>query len=196
MRHIILASGSPYRQQLLEQAGYAVTAIASGVDEPDLSPFPDLGAGLLYLAHLKARAVHTRGHCGIILGADTVSLAAGQILGKPADLSDAERMLRDLSGTTHEVLTGWCLLRTADGLTLSGVERTVITMRPWSHSEIQDYLASGEWRGKCGAYGLQLPSDPFVTGMSGSAFNVIGVPLERLAEAWIEFPAFDQPLQH
>ena len=191
MPEIILASGSPYRQQLLESAGYSVTAVASGVDEPDLSAFPDLGAGLIYLAISKARAVQRKGHSGIILGADTVSFAAGHILGKPADVAAAEHMLRQLSGTTHDVLTGWCLVRTADGLVVSGIEQTTITMREWSDCEIHDYLAGGEWQGKCGAYGLQLPVDPFVVAMNGSASNVIGVPLERLAEIWAAFPLLE-----
>lgn len=189
MPTIILASGSPYRQELLEQAGYDVTPVASGVDEPDLSLFPDLSAGLMYLAQLKARSVHRLGRSGVILGADTVSLAGGQILGKPESREVARQMLEKLSGTTHQVLTGWCLLRTADGLALTGVEQTEITMRHWSDSEILAYLDSGEWQGKCGAYGLQLPTDPFVTGMTGSASNVIGLPLERLAEVWREFPS-------
>ncbi len=192
MPSIILASGSSYRRELLEQAGYDVTAVTSNIDEPDLAHFPDLGAGLIYLAQLKARAIQRRRHSGIILGADTVSFAAGQILGKPADLHSARQMLEQLSGTTHQVLTGWCLLRTKDELLLSGVEETVITMRNWSDSEIQDYLDGGEWQGKCGAYGLQLPIDPFVTGMVGSAANVIGLPLERLAEVWREF--FTEPV--
>ncbi len=190
MQKIILASGSPYRKELLEQAGYDVTAIASGVDEPDLSQFADLNAGLMYLAQLKARAVQNHGHSGLILGADTVSLAGGQILGKPDDRQAAQQMLQHLSGTTHDVVTGWCLLRTHDGLALTGVETTIITMRRWTEAEIASYLDSGDWRGKCGAYGLQLPVDPFVTGMTGSAFNVIGLPLERLAEVFREFSSF------
>lgn len=189
MPSIILASGSPYRRELLEQAGYDVTAVASGIDEPDLALFPDLAAGLIYLAQLKARAVQRLGHSGVILGADTVSLAGGHILGKPADRAVARQMLEQLSGTTHQVLTGWCLLRTTDELALTGVEQTEITMRRWTESEILAYLDSGEWQGKCGAYGLQLPIDPFVTGMAGSASNVIGLPLERLAEVWREFPS-------
>lgn len=189
MRNIILASGSPYRKELLERAGYAVTAVASGVDEPDLSLFPDLPAGLVYLAHWKARAVYVKGYSGVILGADTVSLAGGQILGKPADRPAARQMLEHLSGTTHQVLTGWCLLRTDDGLAITGVEATEITMRRWTDAELAGYLDSGEWQGKCGAYGLQLPTDPFVTAMSGSASNVIGLPLERLEQVWLEFPS-------
>jgi len=194
MRHLILASGSSYRKELLELAGYKVTAVTSGVAEPDLSLFPDLCAGLVYLAQLKARTVQSQGHSGVILGADTVSVAAGQILGKPEDRRSAEHMLRQLSETTHEVLTGWCLLRTLDGLALTGVEKTVITMRRWTDAEILAYLDSGEWAGKCGAYGLQLPVDPFVTEITGSASNVIGLPLERLAAVWHEFPALHTTL--
>lgn len=97
-------------------------------------------------------------------------------------------MLEALSGTKHSVLTGWCLLRTRDRLCVSGVERTEITMRAWTCEEIDGYLDGGAWQGKCGAYGLELPSDPFVTSLAGSASNVIGVPLERLAEVLGEFP--------
>ncbi|MDB5388071.1 MAG: maf [Planctomycetaceae bacterium] len=186
-RRLILASGSPYRLQLLEEQGYNVKQVVSGIDEPILDAAVDLGAGLIYLAHLKARAVARMGHDGLILAADTLSHSRGQILGKPADAQDAERMLRALSGCTHQVLTGWCLLRTDDGLSWTGVEQTEITMRMWSEIEIQNYLKSGEWKGKCGAYGLQLPLDPFVTRMQGSASSVIGVPLERLDRVWREF---------
>ncbi len=187
MRQLILASGSPYRKQLLENAGYPVTAVVSGVVEPDLASFPDLGAGLIHLAQLKARAVQRLGHSGLILAADTISLAGCEILGKPSDIDDARRMLRHLSNSTHSVQTGFCLLRTSDGLIWSGIEQTSITMRAWSESEVEVYLNRGEWQGKCGAYGLQLPQDPFVTSLQGSASNVIGVPLERLAALFEEF---------
>src|SRR6185295_5070489 len=96
-------------------------------------------------------------------------------------------MLLAISGTTHEVLTGWCLLRTADRLFLSGVERTTIHMRPWTSAEIESYLDSGQWIGKSGAYGLQLPVDPFVVRIEGSRSSVIGVPLERLRAVIDEF---------
>ncbi len=188
MRQLILASGSPYRKQLLENAGYQVTAALSGVAEPDLATFPDLGAGLIYLAHLKARAVQRQGYSGLILAADTISLAGRDILGKPDDIDDARRMLRQLSNSTHAVQTGFCLLRTSDGLTWSGIEATTIVMRPWTDAELEGYLQSDEWQGKCGAYGLQLPQDPFVTSLQGSVSNVIGIPLERLAAIFQEFP--------
>jgi septum formation protein len=184
---LILASESPYRLQLLRDAGYDVAAIASRVPEPDLALFPDLETGLLSLAQMKARAVQATGAAGLILAADTVSLVAGKILGKPADRIEARAMLESLSGTTHDVLTGWCLLRTRDRLTLGGVERTTITMRAWQADEVAAYLDSGEWEGKCGAYGLQLPEDPFVTQIAGSKANVIGLPLERLQAVLAEF---------
>lgn len=186
-RQLILASGSVYRLQLLEEQGYAVQAVASGVAEPDLSGTADLGAGLIYLAHLKARAVAEKGHQGIILAADTLSHVNGQLLGKPESREAARRMLQLLSGNKHMVLTGWCFLRTSDGLSFSGVESTSIEMRRWSDQEVEAYLDSGEWEGKCGAYGLQWPNDPFVTALDGSPSNVIGLPLETLDRVWTEF---------
>jgi septum formation protein len=185
---LILASGSPYRLQLLRDAGYDVIAIPSHIPEPDLATFADLESGLAHLAQLKARAVFQAGAAGLILAADTVSLAAGKLLGKPADRGEARGMLQALSGTTHEVLTGWCLLRTRDQLALCGTDRTTITMRPWTPDEIAAYLDGGEWEGKCGAYGLEIDSDPFVTEIVGSAANVIGLPLERLQAVLAEFP--------
>ncbi len=186
---LILASQSKARRELLEQAGFNVDVIPSGIDEPDLTSFPDLEAALQYLALWKAHTVRDRGAVGTILACDTVSHVNGELLGKPTDRDDARRMLRLLSGSTHDVLTGWCLLRTRDGIGLVGVERTTITMRPWTDIEITSYLDSGEWEGRCGGYGLQLPRDPFVIDIQGSAANVIGVPLERVQQALAEFPS-------
>lgn len=194
MIRLILASGSAYRLELLRNAGYEVTAIPSEVSEPDPGLFSDSEAALLHLAELKAHAVLRRlkvagSGGGLILAADTVGMVGGQVFGKPRDRNDAHRMLSAISGTSHEVLTGWCLLRSRDGLLVGGIERTRITMRVWTGNELTAYLESGEWEGKCGAYGLQVPDDPFVTHREGSAANVIGVPLERLAEVLAEFPS-------
>ncbi len=182
---LTLASQSKHRLELLRNAGYEVEAVPSDVVEPDLAGFADLDAGLVYIASLKARTAWRGGAQGLIFAADTIGLAGGQVVGKPADRADALRMLTAISGTTHEVLTGWCLFRTRDGVQLCGVERTTITMRPWKPEEFTVHLDSGEWIGKSGAYGLQLPHDPFVTRIDGSPSNVIGVPLERLAEVFV-----------
>jgi len=189
MTSLILASQSPYRRQLLEQAGFEVIAVPAGIAEPDPRSFGPLEQGLQHLALLKAVAVARQGLAGLILAADTVGSVAGEVFGKPADRDDARRMLLAISGTTHSVLTGWCLWRTSDGLSLSGVERTRIVMRHWTSAELEDYLDSGGWEGKCGAYGLRLEGDPFVTQILGSAANVIGLPIERLQEVLAEFPA-------
>jgi septum formation protein len=187
MPRLILASQSADRLELLRSAAYEVEAIPANVAEPDPASFPDLDAGLVHIAALKARAVARNGAQGLILGADTVGFAGGSVLGKPSDRADALRMLQAISGTVHEVRTGWCLFRTRDQLQIAGVERTTITMRPWTPDEVEAYLERGAWIGKSGAYGLQLPRDPFVTHIAGSPSNVIGVPLERLAAVIAEF---------
>jgi septum formation protein len=187
MFRLILASQSPHRLELLRSAGYEVEAVAANIDEPDPTEFGDLDAGLIHIARLKAFAVFRRGVEGLIFAADTVGVTEGTVLGKPADRADALRMLRGISGTAHEVRTGWCLLRTSDQLQMSGVEQTAITMRTWTDDEFTSYLDSGQWIGKSGAYGLELPQDRFVTQIVGSASSVVGVPLERLREALAEF---------
>jgi septum formation protein len=188
MTRLILASQSPDRLQLLRIAGYEVVAIPADIPEPDLAAFAELEAGLMHIAMLKARAARSKGAVGLILGADTVGVFAGQVFGKPARRTDARRMLTAISGTVHQVFTGWCLLRTRDQLHVTGVECTKVTMRDWSADEVEAYLDSGAWIGKSGAYGLQFPHDPFVTNVTGSTSNVIGIPLERLAEVLNEMP--------
>jgi septum formation protein len=187
MRRLILASQSPHRLELLRNAGYEVEVVSTDVAEPSLADFSDLDAGLVHIAALKARAAWRRGGRGLIFAADTVGRSAGEVFGKPVDRQDALRMLKAISGTMHDVLTGWCLFRTRDELQISGVERTTITMRSWAEEEFVSYLDSGEWIDKSGAYGLRLPHDPFVTHISGSSSSVVGVPLERLAQVLAEF---------
>lgn len=189
MSPLILASGSPYRLKLLQEAGIDVIACPSEYPEPPIQSFSNMELGLKLLANFKAWAVGTKFPDAVILGCDTVSIA-GEVLGKPRDRDDAERMLRLLSGTVHSVWTGYCLFRTQDQLALSGVDKTEIEMRAWTESEIETYLDGGEWQGKCGGYALEILQDPFVTRIRGSAANVIGVPLERLQMIWDQFPSF------
>lgn len=187
MPRLILASQSPHRLELLQNAGYDVEVVSTGVAEPSLADSSDLDAGLVHIAALKARAAWRLGGRGLIFAADTVGRSGAELFGKPIDRQDASRMLTAMSGTVHEVLTGWCLFRTHDELQISGVERTTITMRAWRDDELESYLDSGEWVGKSGAYGLRLPHDPFVMHISGSASSVVGVPLERLEQVLAEF---------
>ena len=187
MLRLILASQSAYRLELLRDAGYDVVAIPSNIDEPDPATFASIEAGLSHIAELKARAVWKLGNEGLIFAADTVGYVDGKVFGKPVDREDARRMLAAISGTRHDVLTGWCLFHTPDERMLSGVERTRITMRPWTAAELEGYLDSREWEEKCGAYGLLPAGDPFVTHIEGSATNVIGVPIERLQQVLPDF---------
>jgi septum formation protein len=185
---IVLASQSPYRRQLLEEAGFLVEPFATGIPEPEPLELGDLHTGLAVLAVMKAGAARKAGKTGLILACDTVSYVNGAVVQKPVDRDDARRMLLAISDNSHEVLTGWCLLRTENELLVSGVETTRLRMRPWTEAEIEAYLDTGEWAGKCGGYGLQMPSDPFVVQMEGSAANVIGVPIERVRRVLAEIP--------
>jgi len=187
MPRLILASQSRHRLELLRSAGYEVEAVPAETLEPDPADFPDVEAGLVQIATLKVRDAERRGARGLILGADTVGMVGDKVFGKPVDRADALRMLQAISASVHQVLTGWYLLRTRDQFHVSGVETTTITMRAWTADELQAYLDSGAWIGKSGAYGLQLPQDPFVTNIVGSASSVVGVPLEQLARAIAEF---------
>jgi len=179
--HILLASGSPFRRELLEQAGYLVTVRTPGIPEPQLHTH-SLTTAIVELARAKSEAVTPQtGDPDIIVAADTVSLVEGEILGKPVDRDEARRMLRSLSGSVHEVVTGFCLRHRPSGESASGVVSTRLSMRTWTSQQIETYLDSNGWIGKCGAYGLETESDPFVERLEGSYSNVIGLPLENIA---------------
>jgi len=175
---LVLASSSPRRQQLLRAAGVVFDVIAPPLPEPEdvvqhLPPARQAEA----LAYFKARAVADLHGKRRVLGADTIVAADGEVLGKPADRRDAERMLRRLSGTRHAVITGVALLLPG-GRRWIGSATTYVTMRPMTDAEIDGYLASGEWAGKAGAYAIQETADRFVVGLEGSFSNVVGLPVE------------------
>jgi septum formation protein len=177
---LILASASPRRRELLTEAGYEFEVDASGVDEPEpvsgVSP-ADYAAEL---AWRKARAVAGRRSAGLILAADTVCSVGGIILNKPVDRADAERMIRLQEGHDTEVISGICLYRAGQYEWLGAVELSVVRFKRLENDERESYLDSGRWEGKSGAYGVQ-DQDPFVSVVSGSFSNVVGLPMERLA---------------
>jgi len=126
----------------------------------------------------KALAVAAEAPPGsLILGADTIVVADHEILGKPADASDALRMLRMLSGRTHRVITGVCIVRAPGSIEAVKHETTHVTFRSLDESEIAAYVASGEPLDKAGAYGIQGQASKFVTRVEGCYFNVVGLPL-------------------
>ncbi|MFP3937381.1 MAG: Maf family protein [Phycisphaerae bacterium] len=177
---LVLASSSPRRKQLLQEAGIAFEAVSPPVAEPvdaceRLSPARLAEA----LAYFKARSVAEDRPDALILGADTVVSVSGELLGKPADADDARRMLGMLSGTRQSVITGVALLGAERRCIAS--ETTYVTMREISDHELEQYLTSGEWRGKAGAYAIQETADRFVTSVEGSFSNVVGLPVELVS---------------
>jgi nucleoside triphosphate pyrophosphatase len=187
---LILASASPRRAEILRRAGFRFETRPAMVDETvraEEAPAEHVRR----LAREKALtgAMQLSGPA-VVVGADTVVVAGGEILGKPTSRSDARRMLRLLSGRTHAVLTGLALLRlprrsrrcpALSGATLrSAVESTRVTFAPLSAREIAAYLASGEPMGKAGAYAIQGRGGKFVTRIEGCYCNVVGLPLARL----------------
>ena len=176
----ILASASPRRLVLLRQLGLRPRVRVSRVVEPP--PAGDPAAYVLRAARDKVRDVAARlKRPAWILGADTVVVAGGRVLGKPADRREAGCMLRRLSGRTHRVLTGVALRHHPTGPESAWVERTSVRMRAIPASALAAYLAGGEWRDKAGAYAIQGRAAAWITGVQGCYFNVVGLPLGSLA---------------
>lgn len=171
---LILASNSPRRKELLEAAGIHCETLAVEVDESvaKLEPPRD---HVRRLALEKARAGFAVRPDAVVLGADTIVLVGGEIMGKPRDDDDATRMLRLLSGREHEVLTGLAIV--ASRGTVVEVARTRVWFNSLSETEIWGYVASGEPMDKAGGYGIQGLGSKFVDRIQGSYSNVVGLPV-------------------
>lgn len=186
MRTLILASGSPRRRALLEEAGIPFRVALPDVPE-DAPERGDPHAVAATNARRKAEAVKG----DPVLGADTVVAVGDRLLGKPRDEADARDLLRALSGTTHVVVTGVALK--AGGKVLVRTVETRVTMRRLDEAEILAYARSGEGMGKAGAYAIQETADRFVTRLLGPYDNVVGLPLDAvralLREAGVDLGA-------
>lgn len=181
---IVLASASPRRRELLAAAGLAFEVEPANVEER-LDPTKSPAALAEALAIEKARAVAAtrRGSRAWVVGADTVvavSRAPGswRHLGKPESGDEARDMLRILSRSRHQVVTGVCVIRAEDGEERAGSETTWVTMRAIEPEEIEGYVASEEWRDKAGGYAIQESADAFVKQLEGAFDNVVGLPVE------------------
>ena len=186
MTPLILASASPRRRTLLEEAGYTVNIAPPDIDET-ARPGEAPATLVERLAREKAQAIVASAEAIVVAG-DTIVALDGEILGKPSDASDAVDMLTRLSRSKHEVISGWCVRRGA--AELSGAEITTVTFRAITQAEIEAYVATGEPLDKAGAYGIQEGGGAFVSSVEGSLENVIGLPvavvvaaIERLASA-------------
>jgi septum formation protein len=181
---LVLASASPRRQELLRNAGILFEIQPSDISE---EPLPDEKPQALVqrLAREKALAVSLRRPNDPILGADTTVVIEDQILGKPRDGADASRMLRLLSGRTHQVITGVCVIAPLSGIqrpvsseqVLVRSEQTLVTMLEITDREIADYVATGEPMDKAGAYAIQGIASRWIPRIEGDYSNVVGLPV-------------------
>jgi septum formation protein len=184
---LILASASPRRRQLLAEAGYPFEIDPAGIEEPAPEPDTTPTAYAAQMAWRKAAEVARRRGSGLILASDTVSALRAEILNKPLDRVDAERMIRLQEGNDIEVISGVCLYRAERHEWVGAVEVSMVRFKPLCDRERTDYLDSGRWQGKSGAYGVQ-DQDPFVAVIRGSFSNVVGLPMERLASLLQSYP--------
>jgi septum formation protein len=185
---LILASASPRRRELLAQAGYPFEVQPSSVLE-SRQPGEDAIRFATRLAREKAEEVFARRaaagtvESAMVLGADTVVVCDGEVMGKPSDAADASRMLLLLSGRTHHVVTGVAVVWGASSPPAVEVaaELTQVTMRTLSPEEVSAYVASGEPMDKAGAYAIQGYAGRWIPRISGCYFNVVGLPLALVA---------------
>jgi septum formation protein len=178
---LILASSSPRRRDLLRYGGFQFDVIPpDGVDETEL-PGETPERVVVRLARDKAASVARSVRRGLVLGCDSVVECNGSILGKPRDLEHARQILCALSGQEHRVLTGLCLWPVPESTPDVRVARTRLYMDPLSPEQLDEYLAGGQWEGKAGAFGYQDGLN-WVRVLEGSGTNVVGLPMELLAE--------------
>lgn len=175
---LVLASSSPRRAGLLDMLGVPYIVHSSGIPEDDDGSAPAEWAERL--AEAKAVEVAKAHPNGLVLAGDTEVVLDGRALGKPSCPRDAHRMLLELRGRTHEVITALHLIDGPTGLSRSGLERTLVTMREFSVAEGAFYAYSGDPMDKAGAYGIQSFASVLVERIEGCYYNVVGLPLSRL----------------
>jgi len=177
----ILASVSPRRKQLLAEAGYKFTVVRPDIDE---SAFPVEGIEACEyaerLALAKARDVAKKYPDSLVIGADTVVDFEGQIIGKPADVKEAEQITKKLFSKPHKVITGIAIVRLSDGIELSRSDTTTVYPKQLTSEQIAGHIEKESWRDKAGAYAIKENGDEFIERIEGSLTNVMGLPMELL----------------
>jgi len=187
---LVLASASPRRQELLQIAGVPFIVHPADVDEAPLSgeSAQECAERLAREKALKVAQLRPR---DVVLGADTVVVVSGEILGKPVDANDAARMLRLLSGREHQVITGVCLVRpnprNPESVHIAS-ETTLVTMTEISDDEIREYVATGEPMDKAGAYAIQGMASRWIPRIEGDYSNVVGLPVAMVYRMLKELP--------
>lgn len=186
MKQVILASSSPRRKELLQNIGLTFK-VEPGNYEEDLSCGLEPHELAQRISLGKAESVATRYEDSIVIGADTIILLDGKIMGKPHTDGEARKMLAAISGRSHSVITGFSIIETASGRMVSRSVETKVYIKNLAPDEIDAYVKSGEPLDKAGAYGIQGLGALLVERIEGDYFNVMGLPLFSLMEALKEF---------
>jgi septum formation protein len=179
---IVLASASPRRSELLESAGISFRVAPADIDEEAL-PEEEPVDYVLRLAEEKAKASAEKTEGRFFLGADTIVVCQGEIMGKPKDTADADRMLKKLSGVPHEVVTGFAIYDKERKGAVRNAVRTKVFFKHLRDEEISSYIATGCPFDKAGAYAIQGGAAHMVQKIEGSYTNVVGLPLCEVVEA-------------
>lgn len=180
-KRLILASGSQARRDLLTRLNLPFEVIPAEVEEPLQAGTGDARSYVSHIAWIKAAAVAPLVDDAIVIAADTVGWLDNRPVLKPADETDARRILTSLAGRDHELWTGVVLWRRPDDLQLAWQEVSQVTMKPLAEWRLDDYLQTRQWVGCSGAYAIREAGDPLLT-VTGSITNVIGLPMESLTE--------------
>ncbi len=184
MKRIILASQSPRRRELMTKCNLPFDCVAADVDEHfDLSD--GLEKAIINVACKKAEAVFNKYPDSIVIGADTIVTINNKILGKPRDERDAFEMLQLLSGKTHRVLTGVCIL--SNDKQECFCETSCVEFYPLTEAQVTDYIATGEPMDKAGAYGIQGQGALIVKGIIGDFYSIMGFPVARVYRSLLKF---------
>jgi septum formation protein len=186
MQQIVLASKSPRRKKLLEEIGLKFVTYSPDFKEKgeleDLENYQSRTPRDLVLHNAIGKAQEASKHFkdSIIIGVDTIGESHGHILGKPKSKEDAKRLIRLISGTTHKVISGVCVINTKSGRTLTSVSETKVTMEKMDEKDIETYVASGEGDDKAASYAIQGKGSLFIKKIEGDYFNVVGLPIYTL----------------
>lgn len=177
-QRMILASASPRRKKLLTEAGYKFRVAPSHVDESAFVCRGDTDEYVRVLALAKANDVARWYPNRLVIGADTIVDFNGEIIGKPIDARDAERITRKLFSAPHKVITGMAIVRINDAIEIVDSDTTIVYPKKLTEEQISGHIRGNLWKGKAGAYGIQETGDEFVDRIEGSFTNVMGMPME------------------
>ena len=186
MKRIILASASPRRKELLEKLGLKFEVDASNCAE-EIDPTLEPDELVRRISITKAKSVAQRHQDAVIIAADTIGVIGKKLLGKPHTADEAGKMLAQISGKSHEVITGFTILDTVTNKIMTGTVSTKVYIKKLTRQEIAAYVQTGEPLDKAGAYGIQGRGAVIVEKIEGDYYNVMGLPLSALTEALKEF---------